>query len=126
VFVSWLGVTVYLTRAAIAATLRELGGFAPGSEIVTDHLLPAELREAAGNGYAEAVGPVAAGQGEPWRTFLSPAALAELLREAGFDVVEQAGQRQSVEPETLWRRTDALRPAALSALAHARIPDRRD
>ncbi|MEV5716633.1 SAM-dependent methyltransferase [Amycolatopsis mediterranei] len=123
VFVSWLGVTVYLTRTAIAATLRELGGFAPGSEIVADHLLPAELRDAAGNGYAEAVGPVAAGQGEPWRTFLSPAALSELLREAGFDVVEQAGQRQSVAAR-LWRRTDALRPAALSALAHARIPRR--
>ncbi|MGW3962823.1 class I SAM-dependent methyltransferase [Amycolatopsis sp. NPDC005003] len=123
VFVSWLGVTMYLTAPAIAATLRELGGFAPGSEIVTDHLLPAEQRDAAGSAYVEAVGPVAAEQGEPWRTFLSPAALAELLRAAGFDVVEQAGQRESVAAQ-LWRRTDALRPAALSALAHARIPHR--
>ncbi|WP_372664958.1 class I SAM-dependent methyltransferase [Amycolatopsis kentuckyensis] len=123
VFVSWLGVTVYLTRKAILATLTDLGGFAPGSEIVTDHLLPPELRDAAGNGYAEAVAPVAAEQGEPWRTFLSPAAMADLLRAAGFEVVEQAGQRESVAPE-LWNRTDALRPAALSALAHARIPER--
>lgn len=124
VFVSWLGVTMYLSREAILTTLTDLGGFAPGSEIVTDHLLPAELRDAAGNGYAEAIAPVAAERGEPWRTFLSPAALAELLRETGFDVVEQAGQRESVEPR-LWDRTDALRPAALSALAHARIPGRR-
>lgn len=123
VFVSWLGVTMYLTRTAIAAALRELGGFAPGSEIVADHLLPAELRDAAGNAYAEAVGPVVAEQGEPWHTFLSPAALAELLRDAGFDVVEQAGQRESVDARW-WRRTDALRPAALSALTHARIPGR--
>lgn len=121
VFVSWLGVTVYLTRAAILATLTDLGGFAPGSEIVTDHLLPPELRDEAGNGYAEAVAPVAAEQGEPWRTFLSPAAVADLLRQAGFEPVEQAGQRDSVAPG-LWNRTDALRPAALSALAHARIP----
>ncbi|MFJ9786675.1 class I SAM-dependent methyltransferase [Amycolatopsis sp. NPDC101161] len=121
VFVSWLGVTMYLTRKAILTTLTDLGGFAPGSEIVTDHLLPAELRDAAGNGYAEAVAPVAAEQGEPWRTFLSPAAVADLLREAGFEVVEQAGQRDSV-PAELWNRTDALRPAALSALAHGRIP----
>lgn len=124
VFVSWLGVTMYLTRTAIAATLRELAGFAPGSELVTDHLLPPELRDAAGNAYAAAVGPVAAAEGEPWRTFLSPAALASLLGDAGFEVVEQAGQRQSVEPE-LWQRTDALRPAALSALAHARLAHRR-
>ncbi len=122
VFVSWLGVTMYLTREAILATLTDLGGFAPRSEIVTDHLLPAELRDAAGNGYAEAVAPVAAEQGEPWRTFLSPAAMADLLREAGFEVVEQAGQRESVPPE-LWNRTDALRPAALSAVTHARIPE---
>jgi methyltransferase (TIGR00027 family) len=119
VFVSWLGVTMYLTRTAIAATLTQLAGFAPGSEIVADHLLPAELRDAAGNAYAEAVAPVAAAQGEPLRTFLSPAALAALVEEAGFAVVEQAGQRQSVAPQ-LWNRTDALRPSALSALTHAR------
>ncbi|MEV6872397.1 class I SAM-dependent methyltransferase [Amycolatopsis sp. NPDC051128] len=123
VFASWLGVTMYLTREAILATLTDLGGFAPGSEIVTDHLLPAELRDAAGNGYVEAAGPVVAEQGEPWRTFLSVAALAGLLREAGFEVVEQAGQRNSVGTR-LWNRIDALRPAALSALTHARIPGR--
>ncbi|MCR6482470.1 class I SAM-dependent methyltransferase [Amycolatopsis sp. OK19-0408] len=123
VFVAWLGVTVYLTRKAILATLTDLGGFAPGSEIVTDHLLPAELRDAAGNSYAEAVAAMAAEQGEPWHTFLSPTAMATLLTDAGFEVVEQAGQRDSVAPE-LWRRADALRPSALSALVHARIPAR--
>lgn len=114
---------MYLTRKAILATLTVLGGLAPGSEIVADHLLPPELRDAAGNGYAEAVAPVAAEQGEPWQTFLSPAAMAGLLREAGFEAVEQAGQRESVDAR-LWDRTDALRPAALSALTHARIPER--
>ena len=112
---------LYLTREAVASILAQLGDFAPGSEIVTDHLLPGQLRDAAGTGYADAVGPVAAEQGEPWRTFLSPADLAGLLREAGFEVVGQAGQRESIAPR-LWHRADALRPAALSALTHARIP----
>ena len=132
VFVSWLGVTMYLTRAAIRATLADLGGFAPGSEIVVDHMAPAELRDDAGNAYVEAVGPVAAEQGEPWRTFLPPAAMAGLLRESGFEVVEQCGQRESVPPG-LWERDDALRPIRLSSLTHARIspaasafPDRPD
>jgi methyltransferase (TIGR00027 family) len=121
VFVSWLGVTMYLTREAILATLTDLGGFAPGSEIVADHLLPAELRDAAGNGYAEAVAPMAAEEGEPWRTFLSPAAMAALLRDAGFEVVEQAGQQDTVGPGE-WNRDDALKPSRLSCLTHARIP----
>ncbi|KDN17447.1 class I SAM-dependent methyltransferase [Amycolatopsis rifamycinica] len=61
VFAGWLGVTAYPTRTAIAATLRKLGGFAAGSEIATGHLPPAELRDTAGNGYVEAVEPVATG-----------------------------------------------------------------
>ncbi|WP_328648498.1 class I SAM-dependent methyltransferase [Amycolatopsis sp. NBC_00348] len=121
VFVSWLGVTMYLTRAAILTTLTELGGLAPGSEIVADHLLPAELRDAAGNGYAEAVAPMAAEEGEPWRTFLSPAAMADLLRGTGFEVIEQTGQRGSVGADE-WNRDDALKPSRLSHLTHARIP----
>lgn len=124
VFVSWLGVTMYLTRAAILATLTVLGGFAPGSEIVADHLLPAELRDAAGNAYAEAVAPIAAEEGEPWHTFLSPAAMAELLRGNGFEVVEQAAQHECAGPGA-WNRDDALKPSRLSHLTHARIPPSR-
>ncbi|WP_353526882.1 hypothetical protein [Amycolatopsis kentuckyensis] len=37
VFASWLGVTTSPRRTAIAAALRKLGGFAPGSEIAADH-----------------------------------------------------------------------------------------
>jgi O-methyltransferase involved in polyketide biosynthesis len=101
--------------------LTDLGGFAPGSEIVADHLLPAELRDAAGDGYAEAVAPMAAEEGEPWHSFLSPAAMAELLRDTGFEVIEQTGQQDSAGPDG-WNRDDALKPSRLSHLTHARIP----
>ena len=121
VFVSWLGVTMYLTRKAIEATLAALSSFAPGTEIVVDHMLPPDLRDEAGNAYADAVMPVAAAQGEPWRTFLSPAAMAGSLREAGFEILDQAGQRDSVDA-ALWAREDALRPIALSMLTRAGIP----
>ncbi|MFI5585241.1 hypothetical protein ACIA5G_09430 [Amycolatopsis sp. NPDC051758] len=50
---------------------------------MTGHLLPPELRAAAGNAYAAAVAPVAAEQGEPWHSFLSPAAMAVPLGNAG-------------------------------------------
>ena len=40
-FVSWLGVTPYLTEAAVFETLRYVASFAPGSEIVFQYLPPA-------------------------------------------------------------------------------------
>lgn len=84
VFASWLGVTRYLTREAIAASLPDLGRFAPGSEIVADPRLPAELHDTAESGYTEAV---TAGRTRP--------ALADLLRAAGFEVLETAAAAQS-------------------------------
>jgi methyltransferase (TIGR00027 family) len=40
-FVSWLGVTMYLTEEAVFETLRYVASFAPGSEIVFHYSLPA-------------------------------------------------------------------------------------
>ena len=54
-FGSWLGVTMYLERSAIEQTLTVAGGFAAGSEIVVDYMLPAGLRDEAGDYYAEQV-----------------------------------------------------------------------
>jgi hypothetical protein len=54
----------------------------------------------------------------------SPAAPAGLPREAGFEILEQAAQRQSVDP-AMGDRAAALRSIALSALPQARIPERR-
>jgi hypothetical protein len=55
-FVSWLGTTMYLEGNAIEQTLSVTGGFAPGSEVIVDYMLPAGLRDAAGDSYAEQVG----------------------------------------------------------------------
>lgn len=116
--VSWLGVTMYLTRPAIADTLTVIGGFAPGTEIVVDHMLPADLRDEAGNTYVELVAPVAAQRGEPWLTFLSPDEMSLLLKENGFTTVENVSQRDAIDA-ALWQRSDSIRPANLSRLAHA-------
>jgi methyltransferase (TIGR00027 family) len=116
--VGWLGVTMYLTRSAIADTLAVIGGFAPGTEIVVDHMLPAELRDEAGDTYVELVSPVAAQRGEPWLTFLSPDEMSLLLKENGFTTVENVSQRDAIDA-ALWQRSDSIRPANLSYLAHA-------
>jgi O-methyltransferase involved in polyketide biosynthesis len=120
-FVSWLGVTMYLDAGAIEQTRSVIGGLAPGSEIVVDYMLPAGLRDAAGTEYAEQVGRVSAERGEPWLSFFAPDEVAALLRRHGFGPVRDIRQQEMV-PAATWDRSDALRPADLSRLAHAMIP----
>lgn len=118
--ISWLGVTMYLTDAAIGAVLRELGQFASGTELIVDYMLPADLRDDVGTSYVEQVAPVAAQRGEPWLSFFSPEQMTALLKCHGFVNVRHIAQRD-VGSEAMWRRTDALRPADLSKLAHATL-----
>jgi methyltransferase (TIGR00027 family) len=119
-FVSWLGVTMYLDGAAMEQTVSVLGGFAPGSEIVVDYMLPASLRDAAGQYYADLVGQALAERGEPWISLFTPAAMAALLRSHGFGAVRDVPQRDMI-PAAAWDRPDSLRPAELSRIAHAVI-----
>lgn len=110
--VSWLGVAMYLTLDEIESTLAAL----PPCDLVLDHMLPEGERDAAGDAYVAAVGPMAAEHGEPWRTFLSADDAAALLADHGFTVVRQLRQRDLPE---MHDRADALRPAELSVLTHA-------
>ncbi|HET7016226.1 MAG TPA: SAM-dependent methyltransferase [Streptosporangiaceae bacterium] len=117
--ISWLGVTMYLTLDAIEAVLGVIGGgFAPGTELILDYMLPAGLRDAIADSYVEQVAPFAASRGEPWLTFLGPAEVAAMLTKAGFSGVRDVGQSDIGGPE-LWRRTDALTRIELSRLVHA-------
>jgi O-methyltransferase involved in polyketide biosynthesis len=84
-------------------------------------MLPGDLRDADGQQYAEAVASFTAEQGEPWTTFLRPEEVSALLARHGFGRAGHVGQRDMVDP-ALWERSDSLRPAALTQLAHATIP----
>jgi methyltransferase (TIGR00027 family) len=117
--ISWLGVIMYLTRDAVAGTLATMSRCAPGTELVAEYLVPDDLRDDLGRGYAQLVAPVAAERGEPWRTFLRPGEMTALLAAHGFAPVANVPQRDAVAAP-LWERTDALRPAGLTWLAHAR------
>jgi methyltransferase (TIGR00027 family) len=123
--VSWLGVTMYLTRAAISQTLGQIGGFAPGTEIIADYMLPARLRNADGNTYAELIMPAAAGRGEPWLTLLGPDDMSALLAGHGFDVAEQVRQRDAVDAACGTGPTPCARPSLPSSLARP-SPDAAD
>lgn len=118
--VGWLGVTMYLTGAAIEATLTTLGKLASGTELILEYALPPTLRDETGTVYADLVLPAAAEQGEPWLSCYAPDEMTSLLTGAGFGAVRHISQREAV-PDALWRRDDALKPADLCRLAVARI-----
>jgi methyltransferase (TIGR00027 family) len=119
-FISWLGVTMYLTHQAISQVLADLSHLAPGTELVTDYILTAELRDADGTVYADLVMPSAAEWGEPWLSCFTPGQMSGLLTANGFAAPAHIRQRDTISP-ALWQRTDALRPIELSVLAHAAI-----
>jgi methyltransferase (TIGR00027 family) len=118
--VSWLGVTMYLTPEAIGRTLGQLGGFAPGTEVIVNYMLPDSMRDADARAYASVVMPAAARRGEPWVTFLTPDEMSALLARHGFGAVRHVSQRETASA-SLWQRSDSLRPLNLSNLAHATL-----
>ncbi len=111
---------MHLEESAIEQVLAVTGGFAPGSEIIVNYMLPAGLRDAAGDSYAEQVGQAAAEWGEPWRSLFGPDDMAALLRRHGFGPARDV-RECDMHPPPRWERTDSLRPADLSRIAHAQI-----
>ncbi len=86
-FVSWLGVTPYLTEGAVYATLGELAGFPGGAEIVFDYANPPHAIEEARDFHDEQAERVAA-IGEPFRCYLDTPALHERARALGYVDIE--------------------------------------
>ena len=82
-FFSWLGVTMYLTREAIEATLRTVLSFPRGSDIVFTFAQPNPDPASAGARIAES----AAGVGEPWISYFTPDDVETMLRSLGFATV---------------------------------------
>ena len=103
------GVTMYLTRDAIAATLRQVVALAAGSTLVMTFMLPIELADPEVRPGIERAAAGARANGTPFISFFTPAEMLALARDSGFTNV------QHVSAATLARRyfadrTDGLRP----------------
>jgi methyltransferase (TIGR00027 family) len=120
--VSWLGVTMYLTRDAIGQVLVTVGRMSAGTEIIADYMLPPALRDSDGTAYVDLVAGTTADRGEPWLSFLAPDELTDLAQRHGVASVRHVYQRDTV-PVAMWQRSDALRPANLAVLFHGRAGD---
>ncbi|WP_460717530.1 class I SAM-dependent methyltransferase [Nocardia heshunensis] len=90
-FVIWLGVTIYLTRPAIAATLRTVGGLAPGSELVFDYGVPVPALSPEEQAAADERARRLAAIGERWISRFTPEEIAVELKQANLEVVEDLG-----------------------------------
>jgi hypothetical protein len=86
-------------------------------------MLPAELRDDAGDTYGSLVAQASAERGEPWLSCFAPDEMADLARAAGLGTVRNVPQRDAI-PAALWRRSDPLRPADLAMLLHGTVPPR--
>ena len=116
----WLGVTMYLTTAAITATMTAIAGLAPGTELIADYMLPPDARDEEGALSGTLVAQASAERGEPWLSCFTPPQIASLARRAGLGVARSVRQRDTV-PAALWRRTDSLHPAELAVIFHGTV-----
>lgn len=86
-FISWLGVTQYLTKETVLDTLKQVASLAAGTEISFTFIVPQNLWI----GDDQRMFPIATGSaaasGEPWISFFEPSELISRLRELGFTEV---------------------------------------
>ena len=102
------GVSMYLTREANAATLRDLATLAPGSTVAMTFVLPLDLvDEQDRQGWTIAENG-ARSSGTPFISFFTPAEFLGLAREAGFTDVRHVSGRELGE-RYLAGRSDGLR-----------------
>lgn len=87
-FFSWLGVTPYLTRAAMNGTLAFIAAMPAGSGVVFDYALPRASLNWLGRLAFDAMARRVAKAGEPFQLFFEPTELANELRRFGFSKVE--------------------------------------
>lgn len=103
------GVSMYLTRPAITATLRQVAGLAPGSTLVMSFMLPMELLDPEIRAAVERAAQGARASGTPFVSFLTPVEMLELARDAGFKQARHVSGAVLAE-RYFAGRTDGLRP----------------
>jgi methyltransferase (TIGR00027 family) len=101
------GVSMYLTKEAIAATLRQIAGLASGSTLALTFILPMELTDPDERPGFEAAQRGARAAGTPFISFFSPPEMVALGRGCGFR------DARVVSPDEVVQRYFAGRPDGL-------------
>lgn len=108
-FIASIGVSMYLTREAIIATLRQVAKLAPGSVLVMSFLLPIDQVDPSIRPGMERAVEGARASGTPFLSFFMPKDLLALARNAGFTQVEHVSA-DDLAQRYFANRPDGLRP----------------
>ncbi len=109
--VASLGVSMYLTKDAIATTLRQVASLAAGSVLVMTFQLPVELVDPEDRPAREFALRGAAASGTPFISFFTPDEMLALARDAGFRDVEHVSGRDLMA-RYFANRSDGLQPSS--------------
>ena len=103
------GVSMYLTKDAIEATLRQVAALAPGSTLAMSFMLPIEMAEPEMRPGIERAAAGARANGTPFLSFFMPEEILALARAAGFKTVQHVSAA-TLAQRYFAGRTDGLRP----------------
>lgn len=106
--VSWMGVSMYLTTDAVAATLRTVAGFAAGSRLCFDYRVPVTMLNPVEHVINEVIEQRVTALGEPWLSTFDPTHLRQQMLELGFSTAESATP-EDLNARYFARRKDGLR-----------------
>ncbi len=109
--VACTGVSLYLTKEAIAATLSQIATFAPGSKVAMTFYLPMELLDEEDKPMQEIAEKGAREAGTPMVSFFKPDEILTLAREAGFKEAKTITTKD-MEQYYFTNRADSLLPAS--------------
>jgi methyltransferase (TIGR00027 family) len=117
-FFSWLGVTMYLTEAAIDAALKGISAFPIGSELVLTFSEPPPSSNSVESAMGAALSQRVADLGEPFISFFKPPQMEAKLRHAGFTTVEFLSADDA--NERYFQKTNLLPPRRTGIVAAIR------
>jgi len=103
------GVSMYLTKDAIAATLRQVAALARGSMLAMTFLLPIGLADPELRPVLQQAETGARARGTPFLSFFTPAEMLTLAGDAGFREVRHVSAA-ALAQRYFAGRTDGLRP----------------
>lgn len=118
---SWLGVTMYLTPDAIAATLKTIADCAPGSEIVFGYCPNYDTLDPISKSIRNIHGGMVNSMGEPTTTMFAPAEIEAFTRKCGL-AVRAHTSAESLTELYFSGRADGLKPDGIERFIAATSP----
>jgi methyltransferase (TIGR00027 family) len=120
-FFSWLGVTMYLARETMMATLQYISSAAPsGSQIVFDYVVPPSSQNFFRRLVFRLLAKRLAAVGEPWINFLDTNTLIMDLKTIGFKQAEDIGPEE-INARFFKDRDDKLRVGSFGHFMKAQL-----